>query len=79
MLQSLLTKYKISEGEVDFKRTMLSLVIETLGNPAKDVNSIFESTLSGYEEVEKELPGMFKEQYLITLELLKYFREQKSV
>jgi hypothetical protein len=79
MLQPLLTKYKIPEGDVEFKRTMLSLVIETLGNPAKDVNSIFEETLCKYEEVDKELPGLFKDQYLVTLELLKYFREQKSV
>ena len=78
ILQPLLEKYKIPEGDVEFKRTMLSLVIETLGNPATDVNSIFEETLCKYEEVEKELPGLFKEQYLVTLELLTYFREQKK-
>ena len=78
-LQSLLTKYQIPQGDVDFIRRTLSLVTETLGNPAKDVSSIFESTLSGYEEVDKELPGLFKDQYLVTLELCKYFREQKKV
>jgi len=57
---------------------MLSLAIEALGNPAKDVNSIFEETLCRYEEVDKELPGMFKEQYLVTLELLRYFNAQKK-
>ena len=79
ILQPLLTKYKIPEGDVDFIRKTISLAIETLNNPAKDVNSIFESTLSGYEEVDKELPGLFKDQYLVTLELLTYFREQKKV
>jgi hypothetical protein len=79
MLQPLLTKYKIPESDVDFKRIMLSLVIETLGNPAKEVKSIFEETLCKYEDVDKELPGLFKDQYLVTLELLKYFREQKRV
>jgi hypothetical protein len=79
MLQSLFTKYKIPPGDVDFKGTIISLVVETLSNPGKDLDSLFEDTLCKYEEVEKELPGMFKEQYLVTLELLKYFREQKKV
>jgi hypothetical protein len=78
MLQPLFTKYKIPQGDVFFKGAIISLLIETLCNPAKDLDSIFESTLNGYEEVEKELPGMFKDQYLVTLELLKYFREQKK-
>ncbi|MFL5745278.1 MAG: hypothetical protein ACJ751_11460 [Niastella sp.] len=54
------------------------LAIEALCNPTRDLDSIFESTLNGYEEVDKELPGMFKDQYLVTLELLRYFREQKQ-
>lgn len=79
MLQPLLTKYKIPQGDVNFIRTIMSLVMETLCHPAKDVNSIFESTLNGYEEVDKELPGLYKDQYLVTLELLTYFRDQKKV
>jgi hypothetical protein len=78
ILQPLLTKYNIPPGDVAFKHTILSLVMETLGNPAKELDSIFEGTLNGYEEVEKELPGMFKDQYLVTLELLRYFRAQKK-
>jgi hypothetical protein len=79
LVQPLLTKYKIPPGDVAFISTTISLVMETLSNPAKDVNSIFESTLNGYEEVDKELPGMFKDRYLVTLELLRYFRMQKKV
>gem|GEM_PF-4743273 len=78
ILQPLFTKHKIPRNDVGFKNTMLSLAIEALGNPAKDVNSIFEETLCRYEEVDKELPGMFKEQYLVTLELLRYFNAQKK-
>ncbi|MBO9203683.1 MULTISPECIES: hypothetical protein [Niastella] len=55
------------------------LVIEALCYPAKDPDSIFEKLLTDYEEVETELPGMYKEHYLVTLELLRYFREQKKV
>ena len=79
ILQPLLIKYNIPRSDVNFKRTMLTLAIETLGNPAKDVNSIFEDTLCKYEEVDQELPGLYKDQYLVTLELLKYFNEQKKV
>lgn len=79
ILQPLLTKYKIPQGDAGFKGSMISLIIETLGNPTRDLDGIFEGTLNGYEEVEKELPGMFKDQYLVTLELLTYFREQKKV
>lgn len=79
ILQPLLTKYNISGSDVNFKRTMLSLAMEALGNPAKEVNSIFEETLCKYEEVDQELPGLYKDQYLVTLELLKYFSELKKV
>jgi hypothetical protein len=78
ILQPVLTKYNIPGNDVTFKHTMLSLVMEALGNPAKDVNSIFEETLCKYEEVDQELPGLFKDQYLVTLQLLTYFKEQKK-
>jgi len=50
------------------------LAIEALCNPTKDLNSIFESDLRKYEEVDEELPGLFKDQYLATLELQSYFK-----
>jgi hypothetical protein len=78
VLQPLFIKYKIPQGDVGFKGTIISLVIETLCNPTRDPDSIFEDTLRGYEEVDKELPGMFKDRYLVTLELLRYFRTQKK-
>ncbi|SEN99771.1 hypothetical protein SAMN05660816_01853 [Niastella yeongjuensis] len=56
-----------------------SLVVETLCNPVKDLDNIFEDTLSNYEKVDNELPGLFKNQYLVTLELLRDFREQKKL
>ena len=50
------------------------LAIETLCNATKELDSIFDETLNDYEEIEKELPGMFKDHYLVALELLRYFK-----
>ena len=76
ILQPILIKYNIPADAVDFKRSMLSLTMEALGNPAKEVDHIFEETLCRYEEVDKELPGLYKDQYLVTLQLWTYFRDQ---
>ncbi len=78
ILQPLLTAYNIPGSDVTFKQTMLALAMEALGNPAKEVNSIFEETLCKYEEVDQELPGLYKDQYLVTLQLLKYFNDRKK-
>jgi hypothetical protein len=52
------------------------LAIEALCNQTKDLNNIFEGELRKYEEVDEELPGLFKDQYLATLELQTYFKDR---
>lgn len=55
------------------------LAMEALCNPARDLDDLFEGTLVNYEEVDKELPGMFKDQYVVALKLRRYFKEQKKL